>query len=102
MPYGGCTLNVGDVMEMKSLGVGVSRSSHPYSEWRGEDGRGEDHLQVQFILRVMGEVRTMGNVRTIEDVDNIPKKSELNELISSDKILATCLLQQVKILPLIN
>ena len=31
-----------------------------------------------------------------------PNKSKLNELISSNKILATCLLQQMKILLLIN
>ncbi|GFZ11286.1 hypothetical protein Acr_22g0006840 [Actinidia rufa] len=100
MTYGGCTVNVGDVVEMESQGhliltvngevktgeveigeinlifkfISSSISPHPQSDGRDENhGRGENH----------------------GGCGQHPRKSELNELISLDKVSVTCLLQQV-------
>ncbi|GFS42090.1 hypothetical protein Acr_00g0078050 [Actinidia rufa] len=51
MPYGGCTVNVGDVVEMESHGDGG--------------------------LRVMGKMRITGEVRAMGDVDSIPENPSL-------------------------
>ncbi|PSS08050.1 Transporter MCH1 [Actinidia chinensis var. chinensis] len=87
MPYGGHTVNVGDVVEMESQGHliltvngrveigkckrcggdGVSRSSHPYSEWQGEDWRDgewsgvqEDYGEIPGQLSMEGDPMDVG------------------------------------------
>ncbi|GFY87723.1 MUTL protein homolog 3 [Actinidia rufa] len=72
MPYGGCTVNVGDVVEI---------------EFQGDesDGRGENH----------GLGENQGQGENHGRCGYHPRKSEINELILSDKVSTTCLLQQV-------
>ena len=64
-----------------------------------------DEVSTLDKLGTIDEGSTLGEVGTMDEVSSgelNPRKSELNELISLDKISATCSLQQVKILPLIN
>ena len=52
MSFGELTAVVGDVVEQKSHGSGVSTSSHPHSEWQGE-------LQIGELIAI-GEVSNLG------------------------------------------
>ncbi|GFZ20008.1 hypothetical protein Acr_28g0007130 [Actinidia rufa] len=66
MPYRGCTMNVGHVVEMKSQGHLILIVNDEVETSKVKIG------EVNLILRVMSEMRTMGEMRTIEEVDNIP------------------------------
>ena len=52
MPFEELTKIVGDVVEQKSYGCGVSSSSHPHGEWR-------DKLQIGELITI-GEVSNPG------------------------------------------
>ncbi|GFZ06563.1 hypothetical protein Acr_18g0007330 [Actinidia rufa] len=84
MPYRGCTVNVGDVVEMESQ-VHLILTVNGEVEIDESDERDENY----------GRGETYGGCENYGRCGQHPRKFELNDLILSDKISTMCLLQQM-------